>query len=215
MAESKSGKCISTKYKNANSLLIWKCKKGHTWKATYGNVYAGKWCFQCSDTTLSINDAKKIALSKKGRCISTLYINCYTNLKWECLKGHIWEANLSNIRRTWCPKCRASKSQNKIAKIIKKIFECEIKENFKGFYWLKSKNGAKMEIDIWAPKLKLAIEYDGEHHFMPINYGGMSNKKAKELHKKTKKLDKIIQKEARIIIKSKSNKIINAGETFK
>ena len=69
------------------------------------------------------------------------------------------------------------------------IFYTHVEQNYKGFGWLKTKSGRKQEIDIWIPKYKLAIEYDGEQHFKPMRYGT----KVEMLNKlnRTKKLDKI------------------------
>ena len=53
-----------------------------------------------------IEDMQKLAISRSGRCLSKNYINTNTKLKWQCKKGHIWEAIPSNIKKgTWCPKC--------------------------------------------------------------------------------------------------------------
>jgi hypothetical protein len=47
-----------------------------------------------------------------------------------------------------------------------------------------------IEIDIWVPELKLAIEYDGEQHYRPVRYGSMSTSDAKKRLKVVKMLDK-------------------------
>ena len=38
IAESRGGKCLSTKYVNAKTPLIWQCIEGHTWEAQPDNV---------------------------------------------------------------------------------------------------------------------------------------------------------------------------------
>ena len=52
----------------------------------------------------------------------------------------------------------------------------------------------KLEIDLWVPSLKLAIEYDGEQHFSPISFGKMSKSDANKAFNKRKKLDRIKNK---------------------
>ena len=65
--------------------------------------------------------------------------------------------------------------------IVEEIFkDCSIKSGYRGFRWLKSKNGYNMEIDIWVPDIKLAIEYDGEGHFWPIRFHNCSDEAAKK-----------------------------------
>ena len=47
-AVSLGGTLISTEYITANLPLIWKCGKGHQWKATWGNIfYNNTWCPYC------------------------------------------------------------------------------------------------------------------------------------------------------------------------
>ena len=107
VASNKNGKCLSTKYINTQTPLEWQCSKGHIWKATPGNIKKGKWCSKCSgNMKLTLEDMRKIAKEKKGKCLSKRYINARTNLKWQCEKGHIWPAAPSSIRfGTWCRKC--------------------------------------------------------------------------------------------------------------
>lgn len=49
IAATKGGECLSTVYKNALSLLSWKCKSGHTWNARYNCIKTGRWCPHCSN----------------------------------------------------------------------------------------------------------------------------------------------------------------------
>ena len=43
-----AGKCLSTTYINSKLNLIFECKYGHQWYASWGNIKSGKWCSQCS-----------------------------------------------------------------------------------------------------------------------------------------------------------------------
>jgi len=47
---------------------------------------------------LNIEEMNKIAKSKEGKCLSKEYINTITKLKWQCDKGHTWEARPSHIK---------------------------------------------------------------------------------------------------------------------
>ncbi|MCX6788651.1 MAG: hypothetical protein NTZ36_02080 [Candidatus Jorgensenbacteria bacterium] len=51
LAQSKSGKCLSERYINSNSKLVWQCEKGHIWEATHANVRFTSWCPDCSAYT--------------------------------------------------------------------------------------------------------------------------------------------------------------------
>jgi len=55
---------------------------------------------------LTIDQMKEIVHSHDGLCISEVYINNSTKLKWQCKYGHVWEAIPSNIKKGhWCPYC--------------------------------------------------------------------------------------------------------------
>ena len=46
-ARLKGGRCLSEKYENVNTRLLWQCSDGHKWKSRAINVRAGKWCPEC------------------------------------------------------------------------------------------------------------------------------------------------------------------------
>lgn len=109
IATSRGGKCLSKSYKNNIQKLEWQCKLGHKWKARLLDVRnLNSWCPMCSPTRrLTINDAKEYAASKQGECLSDVYINGITPMRWRCKYGHEWENKLTNMRnkQSWCPDC--------------------------------------------------------------------------------------------------------------
>ncbi|MFW9877719.1 MAG: hypothetical protein ACFFG0_31920, partial [Candidatus Thorarchaeota archaeon] len=59
---------------------------------------------------LNIEMMQKIANNKGGFCLSKIYINNKTKLKWRCKKGHEWYSMPRHILEgTWCPKCYLDK----------------------------------------------------------------------------------------------------------
>ncbi len=108
LAEEKGGKCLSTIYINTRTKLKWQCKEGHIWEATPDNIKRGTWCPVCArNVPLNIEEMHKLAEKRGGKCLSTMYINSQTKLKWQCEEGHIWEAIPNNIKiGSWCPTCR-------------------------------------------------------------------------------------------------------------
>ncbi|PKC54413.1 hypothetical protein RhiirA1_542891 [Rhizophagus irregularis] len=108
IALSKHGECLSTEYKNNQLPLLWCCKKNHLWYTSLGNVKNGKWCPYCAgNARLTLEDAKQIAFSRNGECLSTTYRNSKTPMTWKCHQGHIWNIPLNNIKNSgsWCPYC--------------------------------------------------------------------------------------------------------------
>jgi len=60
---------------------------------------------------LTIESCQQVAEERGGKCLSTEYKNNRTKMKWECSKGHIWDAIFSSIKniKSWCPDCGGSK----------------------------------------------------------------------------------------------------------
>lgn len=112
MARLRGGKCLSKRYFGNRVKLKWQCKEGHVWKAAPYSVKQGFWCRACADAKsgdsqrLNIADMQKIAKQRGGKCLSKVYKNNRTKLKWQCREGHIWETIPANVRRgSWCSKC--------------------------------------------------------------------------------------------------------------
>ena len=113
VALGRGGKCLSTEYVNCNAPLQWECAESHTWMARLHDVKnGGTWCPYCARVVkLTIEDAHKVAAERGGLCLSNIYINTMTHLKWRCALGHEWMACLSKIknREQWCPDCGGTK----------------------------------------------------------------------------------------------------------
>lgn len=195
LAENRGGKCLSEVYKNAQTKMLWECGKLHQWWAVYNNIQQGKWCVFCAGRAKhTLEDCRQLAESKGGKCLSDVYINAKTKIKWECANKHRWEAIYTAIQQgEWCPECSLGKSQKKLFKIIRNIFSnLTIKYNYRGFGWLKKHN--KLELDIFIPDLRIAIEYDGEQHFKPVRFGDYSFEEAENKLKKLQYSDKLKNK---------------------
>lgn len=112
LAKSRGGKCLSAKYVNNRTQMLWECAKGHRWKAQPHGVRRGTWCPTCGfergakKNRLTIEAMQQLARDHEGRCISPEYINIDTNLRWKCAKRHVWEASPYYIKKGhWCPRC--------------------------------------------------------------------------------------------------------------
>lgn len=47
-----------------------------------------------------------IAMSRRGQCLSTRYVDVETPLSWKCEAGHVWMAAPRTVRSgSWCPLC--------------------------------------------------------------------------------------------------------------
>jgi hypothetical protein len=118
LARQRGGRLLSNEYINAATPLLWRCAQRHTWWAEPGSVkdrkYSqGTWCRECAilaqrgrrHPDVTLEDMQEIARHRGGECISEVYVNAYTKLKWRCGRGHEWMANRTTIKRCWCPEC--------------------------------------------------------------------------------------------------------------
>ena len=120
-AISKGGECLSDEYKNINTIMSWKCSKGHKWNTKFHYIKNGNnWCPHCGGSfPLTLKECREFAQNKGGKCLSDEYRNSGTKMMWECGKSHEWKSTFRSIKNNghWCPKC------SKTAKLT--IKECK------------------------------------------------------------------------------------------
>src|SRR6266480_4213660 len=105
LAHAKNGKCISEKYINNSSPLLWECANKHKFHLSLGDVKnQGSWCRECMK--LGLEFAQNLANERGGMCLSSSYHKRRTPLSWRCSEGHSWLARIDSSQRgTWCPQC--------------------------------------------------------------------------------------------------------------
>lgn len=117
VAAKRNGQCLSTEYRNNLTPLRWKCAKGHEWSAVPGSILGtkrqkGTWCPICAGKMppgMMLREFAAIATSRGGRLLSTEVATVKEKLRWQCAKGHEWEAIPDSVKRgTWCPVCGGS-----------------------------------------------------------------------------------------------------------
>ena len=170
LAQINAGKCLSNEYKNAITKLAWECKEGHEFNATPNSVQQGHWCPECakkrsgSSQRLSIEEMHKMAEQRGGACLSTIYRNINTKLKWQCAEGHVWEATGASVRKgTWCGVCSSGVHEQICRAILENGFQCKFPKSYPD--WLVNSLGNKMELDGYSKTLRLAFEYNGVQHY--------------------------------------------------
>jgi len=58
LADHRGGKCLSKKYVNIDTTLLWECSNGHKFRLTPYSIGKGSWCPICNDNTLYFNEEK-------------------------------------------------------------------------------------------------------------------------------------------------------------
>lgn len=108
VATSRGGKCLSTEYLGVVVKHRWECSEGHQWASTPDSVVnRGTWCLACEGNAR----LQQAAAERGGKCLSPEYLGTAKNHRWECSKGHQWEATPNSVVRkgTWCPVCAKNK----------------------------------------------------------------------------------------------------------
>lgn len=102
---------FSVKYEGMGDYIIEKCREKNLKVPKITSAISHELFDVYSPEKLK--EMKDLAKSKGGKCLSTRYIPNHTKLKWQCKKGHTWEAIPSSIKRgLWCPVCGGTKKLN-------------------------------------------------------------------------------------------------------
>ena len=146
----------------------WKCEKGHEWEASIHHRNNGSGCPICSNrlalkgyndlVTINPKLVKEWNYEKNGNLKPDMVTsNSNKKVWWKCEKGHEWQVSIvvRNSSGSKCPVCakelQTSFPEQAIYYYIKKLFPDAI-------------NGDRhlgIELDIYIPSKKFAIEYDG------------------------------------------------------
>jgi len=117
---SHGGSYVSGNYINIHTKIKWKCKHDHVFELNCSAIKKGTWCVECSgNKKLTIEYFLELAKKRNGQCLSAIYTNSNTKLKWKCnFCNNIWAATPGSINAgSWCPKC-----ENKNRKITDAIY---------------------------------------------------------------------------------------------
>lgn len=173
----KGPECYSPK---SSQKVHWRCKTcGYRYEAKICNKANGRKCACCQRKVVipGINDlatthpnlAKEWDQEKNGE-LRPQHVLAGTRKKvfWRCPQGHSYEASINHRttpgRETYCPKCndgrQTSFAEQAVYYYVKKLFP-DARSRYKDLF------ENRMELDIYIPSIKVAIEYDGEAWHKP------------------------------------------------
>jgi len=111
----RGGRCLSKKYIDNETKLIWECENGHQFRMTR-DAYKQKKesCEECKREAArqkKLKAMQKLGEKKGGRCLSKKYLGLDQEIRFECKKGHRWTAKPHYIiyANSWCPQCQPNK----------------------------------------------------------------------------------------------------------
>ncbi len=164
--ESEGYKLISKEYKNAYSYLSFICPIGHKHKIKWYSWKQGTRCGKCSNFyNITYKQVKESFEKEKYILLSTEYINAHSYLDFICPNGHKhkikWHKWQDGQR---CGKCdiKWSKNEKEIYEYIKRNYNGTIIPNDRTLIQ-NPKTKQFLELDIWLPDIRKAIEYNGSY----------------------------------------------------
>ena len=155
----------------SNDVVWWICDKGHEWNAAIysrakQNDGMGQGCPYCSGRRASAEHNLAIKYPEvaaewhptKNKCVPE-EVTPASNKKvwWFCERGHEWKTDIATrtMQGTGCPRCSNQSSKNEIrilTELHAVVGEVESRRKIDG-----------LEVDVYLPKLSVAIEYDGSY----------------------------------------------------
>ena len=185
-----------THYSHSNEKVRIECKKHGKFTQTARLHVVGKGCPKCANehkSEIASSDSSEILLRFRE-----IHGNRYTYSLPNKLKhndkidiyckhhGNFKQLVRVHLEQKGCPKCSLSKGENAIALWLENNgFDFEVQFPIKDL-----ENKRTLRFDFFVCELKLFIEYDGQQHFFPVNFGGMSDTKAAWVHNLIKERDK-------------------------
>ncbi|MFV3332393.1 type VI secretion system Vgr family protein [Pseudomonas sp. NY15437] len=108
LARSRGGEFLSAQFMTNKDRYTWRCARGHVWEARYARVRGGGWCLQCGkdDKAADLEPLQQAAVLHGGQCLSEAFLGAKAKHRWQCSKGHVWEALFYTVRKGhWCAQC--------------------------------------------------------------------------------------------------------------
>ena len=191
---------LETEYVNAHTKMKYVCPK-HKDKGvqeiTANSIRSGKGCRYCGFERiadlyrLSLDDVKSIFEERGYELLEDEYVNNNTPMKYICPKhpNYIQEITFSNLyhRHQGCKYCAGSNGEAKIRSLLEYCCVDFIEQHT----FSNCKDRGLLRFDFYIPSKNICIEYDGEQHYRPIDFGGNGDFDTQENFEKTQKHDEI------------------------
>ena len=152
-------------------------------------------CPKCNDKYIPtteewIKKAKQVHGDKYDYS-KTVYINSQTNICIICPEhGEFWQLPSTHLKGSGCPLCVGTHGEQYIMEFLNKNnIQFEFQKTFK---WLKYRKN--LYLDFYLPELKCCIEFQGEQHYKPINFGSKNKKELLSEFKLIQKRDIVKEK---------------------
>ena len=169
---------ILSNYNLLNDYVDYYCEKhknyGHT---QIKNIIHNSCCYYCGIEKLSAKSRltkqevdKRITAKGDNFIMLGKYQFTTEPISIQCKKcGYIWDVPIKSLR--YCPNCEKDKMYKGEQMIFDILIENDI-EFVQQKTYEKCKNIRKLSFDFYLPKYNTCIEYNGQQHYMPVDYFG-------------------------------------------
>lgn len=167
------------------------------WKIAPHNALNGQRCIECKKENLRQSFVKshsqyvdEVALINPDIEVVGKYMNAKTPILHRCkIDGCEWMCIPNNVlyRQCSCPQCNESSGERQIRQWLEKHSIYYIyQKSFVDCCDIKS-----LPFDFYLPEYNICVEYDGIHHFEPIDFAGEGKEWAENQFEYIQKHDKI------------------------
>ena len=167
----KNGSLIPSQvFKMSNKPAWWLCEKGHDWKVQIGNrTRQDSGCPYCANKKVwtGFNDLQTLNPSvaadwdydKNESTPDKVLAGSHSKVHWKCqFCGEKWKTRIvDRTNGSGCPKCKEEYHSS----FPERIIGFYLKEKFEV---LQNYKISGMEVDVYLPEHKIAIEYDGKYY---------------------------------------------------
>lgn len=172
-----------------------------------GHLQYGRGCYFCGlektglahkiNDTLNDEQCNKLCNSKGFNYYGTIRKNGLIYIKYICPNHkdigiqYMRKGNMKRDNIISCPYCldkkkyKYSKGEKKIKKVLDEMNIINIGQ----YKFQACKDIKELPFDFYLPEDKKAIEYDGQHHFKPVRFNGITEEQAIINHETTIKHD--------------------------
>jgi hypothetical protein len=183
-------------YKDNRQMLAYRCPKhpDKELKIRLDDLKRGRGCRYCGGTAkITLEETRQEFISRGYEPLFDEYENAHQKLAYRCPKhpDEKLEISLNNLKRgRGCPFCASSKMEKQTNEYL-----TTHNFHFNAQYYLP---GTKMRFDFMLldnnGNPKIAIELNGQQHYEPVRFGGISLKRAKQNFISQQKRDQLKQK---------------------
>ena len=182
---------ILSEYVGGDKPIKFKCSCGNIDTKTARELIRKKCCCsQCRQVSKKTTEQfiEEMKVVNPAIIITGKYVNAETPIEFICECGTKHRSAPSALLLGHrCGHCNMSKSE-----YVTKYYleDHSISYNY-DYKFADCINKIPLKFDFYLPEYNTCIELDGEHHYRPVAFKGISQELAKERHEYTKKLDAI------------------------